>query len=109
MRNTSYHQYANAITGKVFEEIRAENIQLLDEVKSAEVNILRAMHTTINQENIDPQETQNTNSTIEGTMHQVMMKTLQVMQREILGLEVQMNNNVNDAMLNTSNKRNRGK
>ena len=66
MRNTAYHQQANAIIGKFIEEIWPENIQLLGEVKSAEVNILRAMHATTNQENIDPQETQNTNAKIEG-------------------------------------------
>ena len=60
-------------------------------------------------EYIDPQETQNANATIEGIMHQEMMKTLQVMQREILGLKVQMNSNTNDATLNTSNKGKRGK
>ena len=71
--------------------------------------MLRAIHTTENQENIDPQEKQNANATIEGTIHHEMMKTLQVMQREILGLKVQMNNNVNDETLNTSNKGKRGK
>ena len=67
------------------------------------------MHATANQKSIDHQETKNTNVTIEGTMCQKIMKTLQVMQREILGLKVQMNSNANDATSNTSNKGKRGK
>ena len=104
MQNTACHQQANAITGNVLEEIRVENKQLLDEVKLGEVNILRAMHATANQENIDPQETQNANATIEGMMHQEMTKALQVMQREILALKVHMNSSINDETLNTSNR-----
>ena len=79
-------------------------MQLLDEVKSAGVKILRAIHATINQDNVDPQETQNANTIIERTMHQEIMKMLQVMQRKIPGLKVQINNNSNsnDATLNTS-------
>ena len=75
-------------------------------MKSAEFNILQAMHATVNQENIDHQETYNANATIEGTMHQEITKTLQVTQREILGLKVQINNNTNsnDTTLNTSVK-----
>ena len=79
MRNTAYHQQVNAITGKVLEEIWAENIQLPDEVSSAEVNILQTMHAPENQESVNPQKTQNANATIEGTMYQEIMKLLQVM------------------------------
>ena len=57
----------------------------------------------------NPQETQNSNVTIKGTIHQEIMKTLQVMQRKILGLKVQMNNNVKEETINTSNKGKRGK
>ena len=87
-------------------------MQLLDEVKSTEVNILRTMHATANQENVGPQETQHANAVIEGTIHQeILIKTLQVMQRKILGLKFQINNNANsnDAALRTSVKGKRGK
>ena len=102
MRNTAYHQQANAI----LEEIRAENVQLLDEVKSAENNILRAMHTSENQENIDPAQTQSANATMNNSIQMEMMKTLQAMQKEIAELKAEINNSKSsdDATLRTSNK-----
>jgi len=42
MYKTVYHQQTNAMTGKFLNEVRADNLQLLDEVKSAKGNILRA-------------------------------------------------------------------
>ena len=95
MRNTAYHQQANAMTGQVLQEIRAENLQLVDEVKSAEGNILRAMLASENQENINPQQTQSANATMQTTLQTEMMKTLQAMQKEIAGLKQEIHNSKN--------------
>jgi len=99
MRNTAYHQQANAITGRVLQEIRLENVQLLDEVKAIEENILRIMHTSShNQENIDPNH-QSANATTGINVQNKMTKNLQLMQREIQDLKAEIannNNNVNN-------------
>ena len=46
MRNIAYHQQVNAIKGRVLQETRPENVQLVEEMKATEKNILRTMHTS---------------------------------------------------------------
>ena len=47
MRNTAYFQQANAITS-VLETIKQERVEMIQEVKNIETNIMRAMLMTWN-------------------------------------------------------------
>ena len=69
------------------------------------------MHTSGNQENIDPAQMQPANATMNNLMQMEMMKTLQAIQKEIAELKQKINNSKSgdDATLRTSNRKRKKK
>lgn len=91
MRNTAYHQQANLITTQVLQEIRTDHSRVIDELRNTGNTILQAMQVSQryskDKENEPPVQQESANTVTGNSLQVDMLKTLQLMQKQIQDLQ----------------------